>query len=190
MADTPRVRTREGTIVRNPPLARLLFEDTRFSVVWLVVRALLGWTWLNSGLGKLGDPAWMQTGEALRGFWERAAAVPEGGRPPIAYDWYRAFIQSMLDAEAYTWFAKIISLGETLVTRFVPIPGTHTSRRTLACLTYSRRERQRRGLRTQTVWFFNVGCPPSNLSFERTRSAAMARFAARRRWRAAQLMIR
>jgi thiosulfate dehydrogenase [quinone] large subunit len=115
MADTTRVRTREGTIIRNPPLARLLFEDTRFSVVWLVVRVLLGWTWLNSGLGKLGNPAWMQTGEALRGFWERALAVPEGGRPPIAFDWYRAFIQNMLDAGTYTWFAKVISLGETLV---------------------------------------------------------------------------
>jgi len=31
--------------------------------------------------------------------------------------------------------------------------------------------------------------PPNN-SFERTRSAAVARFAARRWWRAAQLMIR
>jgi len=30
----------------------------------------------------------------------------------------------------------------------------------------------------------------SNISFERTRSAFVARFAARRRWRAAQLMIR
>jgi thiosulfate dehydrogenase [quinone] large subunit len=115
MAETTRVHTREGTIIRNPPLARLLFDDTRFSVVWLVMRVLLGVTWLNSGLGKLGNPAWMQTGEALRAFWERAVAVPEGGRPPIAYDWYRAFIQSMLDVEAYTWFAKVISLGETLV---------------------------------------------------------------------------
>jgi hypothetical protein len=31
---------------------------------------------------------------------------------------------------------------------------------------------------------------PSNLSFERTRSAVVVRFAGRRWWRAAQLMIR
>ncbi|HEX3050517.1 MAG TPA: tRNA 2-thiouridine(34) synthase MnmA, partial [Aggregatilineaceae bacterium] len=31
-------------------------------------------------------------------------------RPPIAYDWYRSFIQSLLDAEAYTWFADQLGI--------------------------------------------------------------------------------
>lgn len=35
-----------------------------------------------------------------------------------------------------------------------------------------------------------AGAVRPNLSFERTRSAAVPRFAARRQWRAAQLMIR
>ncbi len=110
------VRTVSGTEISDPPLARLLFSDTRFSVVWLVVRVLLGWTWLQSGWGKLGNPAWMDTGVALKGFWERAVAVPtEGGRPVIAFDWYREFLQGMLNAEAYTWFAKLIAIGETAV---------------------------------------------------------------------------
>jgi thiosulfate dehydrogenase [quinone] large subunit len=41
--------------------------------------------------------------------------IPETGRPAIAFDWYRGFIQMMLDAQAYTWFAKLVAYGEVLV---------------------------------------------------------------------------
>jgi hypothetical protein len=54
-------------------------------------------------------------GSALRSFWGRIVVIPEQGRPAIAYDWYRAFIQFMLDAGWYTWFAKLVTLGEILV---------------------------------------------------------------------------
>jgi thiosulfate dehydrogenase (quinone) large subunit len=109
------VITRKGTVVQDPPLAQMLFNDTRFSIVWLVLRIWVGYTWLSSGWGKLGNPAWMETGAALRGFWTNAVAVPEGGRPAIAFDWYRSFLQYMLDAEAYVWFAKLVTFGEVLV---------------------------------------------------------------------------
>jgi thiosulfate dehydrogenase (quinone) large subunit len=109
------VITRKGTVVQDPPLAQMLFNDTRFSIVWLVLRVWVGYTWLSSGWGKLGNPAWMETGAALRGFWTNAVAVPEGGRPAIAFDWYRSFLQFMLDAEAYVWFAKLVTFGEVLV---------------------------------------------------------------------------
>jgi len=109
------VKTEHGTVLHDPPIAQFLFSDTRFSIVWLVVRVLLGWGWLQPGLEKLGDPAWMQTGEALKGFWTNAVKVPASGRPPIAFDWYRNFIQSMLDAGSYVWFAKLIAIGESLV---------------------------------------------------------------------------
>lgn len=104
-----------GREIQDPPLARFLFSDTRFSVVWLVIRVLIGLTWLQSGLGKLNNPAWMQTGEALKGFWERAVIVPDEGRPAIVFDWYRGFIQGLLDSQAYTWFAPMITIGEVLV---------------------------------------------------------------------------
>jgi thiosulfate dehydrogenase [quinone] large subunit len=103
------------TGVQDPPLARFLFNDVRLSVLWLAIRVPLGLAWLNSGWGKLNNPAWMEDGAALRGFWMNAVQIPEGGRPPIAFDWYRGFLQSMLDAEAYTWFAKLVAVGETLV---------------------------------------------------------------------------
>lgn len=109
------VRTVRGTRITNPPLARFLFDDTRMAPVWLIVRVLVGVYWLQSALGKWNNPAWRDTGEALRGFWQNAVAIPETGRPPIAYDWYRGFIQSLLDSGAYTWFSKLIMIGETAV---------------------------------------------------------------------------
>jgi len=113
---TDKIVTKQGTVVTNPPIARLLFEDTRFSGVWLVVRVLLGLAWIDASSHKLGNPAWMQTGEALKGFW--AAAVkfdPTTGKGPIAFDWYRSFLQGMLDSGAYVWFAKLIAVGEFLI---------------------------------------------------------------------------
>lgn len=109
------VTTKTGTIIENPPLARFLFDDTRFSVVWLILRLFLGWQWLDASSHKLGNPAWMQTGEALKGFWANAIAIPETGRPPISFDWYRSFIQRMLDSGAYTWFAKLVAVSEFLI---------------------------------------------------------------------------
>lgn len=109
------VRTPHGRIVTNPPIARLLFDDTRLSVVWLILRVLVGWDWLSAAWTKLNDPAWMQTGEALKGFWANAVKVPEVGKPAITYAWYRNFIQAMLDGGAYVWFAKVIAIGEFVV---------------------------------------------------------------------------
>lgn len=110
------MKTAKGTVIHNPRIARFLFDDIRFAPVWTVIRVLLGWAWLQPGLRKLGDPKWMETGEALRGFWERAVAIPEPpANPEITFDWYRSFIQGLLDSGAYTWFAKLIAVGETLV---------------------------------------------------------------------------
>ncbi len=107
---------RDARIVADPPFARELFGNVRWSWLWLLLRLYVGYTWISAGLEKLSEAGWTQTGDALRGFWERAAAVPAPpARPLIAFDWYRAFIQSMLDAQAYTWFSKIIVAGEILV---------------------------------------------------------------------------
>lgn len=106
---------RNRRIIEDPPFARLLFNDTRFSSVWFVIRVLIGLSWLQSGVGKLGNPAWMETGAALQGFWNNAVAIPEAGKPPIAFDWYRGFIQGMLDSGSYVWFAKLVAFGETMI---------------------------------------------------------------------------
>jgi thiosulfate dehydrogenase [quinone] large subunit len=109
------ITTRQGRIIEDPPLARFLFGDTRIAAFWLVLRVLVGGYWLHAGLEKLSNPAWTQTGQALKGFWTAAVQVPATGRPPIAYAWYRSFIQGLLNAGTYTWFAKLVVAGELLV---------------------------------------------------------------------------
>ena len=47
----------KGYIITNPPIAHFLFDDTRFAVVWLVVRVLLGWQWVEVRLIQTEDGA-------------------------------------------------------------------------------------------------------------------------------------
>jgi thiosulfate dehydrogenase (quinone) large subunit len=106
---------RPGEItIPDPPLARVLFSTTRFAWLWLIVRLYLGYEWLESGWSKLSGGTW-SSGEALKGYWARAIAVPEEGRPPIAFDWYRDYIAFMLNRGWYTWFADLVMWGEILV---------------------------------------------------------------------------
>jgi thiosulfate dehydrogenase [quinone] large subunit len=109
------ITTTKGRVITDPPLAQFLFSDVRMSWLWLVLRVFVGYQWLNSGLGKLGNPAWVQTGDALKGYWTNAIAIPAEGRPAISFDWYRSFLTFLLETESYTWFAKLIVAGEVLV---------------------------------------------------------------------------
>jgi thiosulfate dehydrogenase (quinone) large subunit len=106
----------QNITITDPPVAQALFGNTRWAWLWLIVRLYIGYNWLTSGWGKISNPAWVQTGEALKGFWERAVAIPDApARPPIAFDWYRTFLQSLLDSGSYTWFAKLVVAGEILI---------------------------------------------------------------------------
>ncbi|OJX40898.1 MAG: DoxX family protein [Chloroflexi bacterium 44-23] len=100
----------------DPPIADALFNSPKLAWLWLIVRVYLGYSWITSGLGKLSNPGWTKTGEALKGFWEHAVLIPEApARPAITFQWYRVFLQSLLDQGAYTWFAKLIVAGELLI---------------------------------------------------------------------------
>jgi len=101
--------------IDDPAGWRLLMGNIYFALIWLPMRFFLGRDWLTHGAEKVVDPAWMNGGEALRVFWEQAVVVPEQGRPPIAYPWFREFLQYMLDNGWYTWFAKLVAWGEVLV---------------------------------------------------------------------------
>ncbi len=109
------LKTHSGRIIQDPPLAAKLFSDPRAAWLWLIPRLYIGYKWIDASLHKVGNPAWTETGDALKGFWTFAVSIPETGRPPIAFDWYRGFIQGLLDAQAYTWFAKLVAYGELLV---------------------------------------------------------------------------
>lgn len=107
--------TRSSRVIQDPPFVKTLLADRRTAWIWLVLRVWLGYQWIEAALHKVNNPAWVQTGEALKGFWSGIVVIPETGRAPIAFDWYRAFIQMLLDVQAYTWFAKLVAYGELLV---------------------------------------------------------------------------
>lgn len=102
-------------ILPDPPYVSKLFGSVRFAWVWAVIRIWLGWQWAVAGWGKVGNPAWVDGGAALRGYLSRAVAIPETGNPQVTYDWYRAFLNFLLEGGHYTWFAKLVAWGELLV---------------------------------------------------------------------------
>ncbi|HET8569679.1 MAG TPA: DoxX family membrane protein [Candidatus Limnocylindria bacterium] len=99
----------------DPPVARFLFGDIRMASFWLLVRIYVGWTWLDAGWHKVQDPRWVQTGEAILGYWKGAVAIPAAGSPRITFDWYRNLLQLLIDTNSHTWFGKLIAFGETAV---------------------------------------------------------------------------
>ena len=110
------VVTSKGEVtIPDPPLAHLLFSTTRFAWLFAIIRIYLGYQWVTAGYHKLTGGGWIDGGTALKGFWTNAVKIPETGRAPIAYDWYRSFLQFMLDNGWYTWFAPLVAGGEFLV---------------------------------------------------------------------------
>jgi len=108
--------TRYQVVVAEPAITRFLFDDVRFAWAWLVLRLWLGWDWLGHGLEKFQKPEWMETGAALQAYGTRAVAVPAPpARPPIAYDWYREFLDLLLQGGHHVWFAKLVTIGEIAV---------------------------------------------------------------------------
>ncbi len=109
------VTTRKNEEITTAPWLSQLFNNPLAGLLWLPIRVWLGYQWIEASIHKLTSPAWMQTGTALQGFWAKAVAIPAQGTPPIAYPWYRAFLQMLLNTQSYVWFAKLISVGELLI---------------------------------------------------------------------------
>src|SRR3972149_5107423 len=113
-------RAFERRELRDPGIFRAIFSNTWLAPILLFLRLYLGYQWLMAGSDKLwGGERWIAVsgpdGQALRGYWERQIAIPEQGRPPISFDWYRDFLTFMLDHEWYRWFSWIIAIGEVAV---------------------------------------------------------------------------
>jgi thiosulfate dehydrogenase [quinone] large subunit len=110
-----RIVTRKGGQLQDPPLFQWLMNDPRAGWIWVLPRIWLGYQWFSASLHKIYNPAWVTTGDALKGFWTNAVAVSAAGKSPIVFEWYRGFLQYLLDAQAYTWFAKLVAYGELLI---------------------------------------------------------------------------
>jgi thiosulfate dehydrogenase [quinone] large subunit len=101
--------------VEGPAFARFLFSNTKAGLFWLPIRLFLGFAWIEASLHKITGTGWLDGGAALQGFWTGIVKIPEQGRPPISFEWYRDFINFLLDNHAYTWFAPLIAFGELAV---------------------------------------------------------------------------
>lgn len=113
-------RIGRSTVIADPPLARFLFSDTRLAPVWLLVRIYVGWAWLEAGWEKVVNASatsnYVIDGAGILAFWKRVVAVPAPpARPSITYDWYRNFIQFLIDNDAANIMGKVIAFGETAV---------------------------------------------------------------------------
>src|SRR5215213_4054192 len=101
----------------DPASWRLLLGNVYVAIIWMPIRFFVGLDWVAAGEHKVRDSAWMSGGTALKGYWERATTVPEGrpSSPAGTYAWFEDFLRYMLNHEWYTWFAKVIAVGELLI---------------------------------------------------------------------------
>lgn len=105
----------ETVEVEGPAFARYLFSNTRAGLFWLPIRIFLGFEWLVAGWHKLSGTGWVDGGASLLGYWQNAVKVPSQGAAPVTFDWYRGFLQLLIDNGAQGWFAWLITLGELAV---------------------------------------------------------------------------
>ncbi|MBV9600331.1 MAG: DoxX family membrane protein, partial [Chloroflexi bacterium] len=103
------------TQIPEPPIARLLFADTRLAWFWLIVRVYAGWQWLDAGLEKWGQPAWTgsNAGAGLTGFVNGALSKTSGDHPDVNTI-YAGFLQTLVLPYAAFW-SWAITVGEILV---------------------------------------------------------------------------
>jgi thiosulfate dehydrogenase [quinone] large subunit len=106
-----------NTIVQipEPKLSKMLFGDTRFSWLWLVIRLYVGAQWFMAGWGKLFSPEWTgdQAGVAIQKFLEGAVAKSVGAHPAVS-GWYSSFLTAV-PLQHTELFSHLIVWGELLV---------------------------------------------------------------------------
>ena len=101
--------------ISEPPIAKLLFADTRFSILWFIVRLYVGYEWLLAGWGKIINPLWVGSGAgtAITGF-VTGALKKTGGAHPDVYSWYGSFLKDFVIPHAVQ-FSYVVSFGELFV---------------------------------------------------------------------------
>ena len=106
----------EDVEIEGPAFTRFLFHNSKAGLFWLPIRLFLGFNWLEAGWHKATSDGWINNGgSALAGFWKAAVAVPDQGHAAITYDWYRDFLNVLLNGGHEAWFAWLITFGEMAV---------------------------------------------------------------------------
>lgn len=108
-------RSEDFAAYPEPRISKFLFASKPMAVVWGIVRIYLGWQWLRSGWGKLGDPAWTgeDAGVAVGGFLRGALGRAQGEDPSVA-GWYAWMIENLFLPNA-TAMSYLVVAGEVLI---------------------------------------------------------------------------
>ena len=99
--------------VEDPPFVQKLLTSRALAWIWVLPRLYVGYSFFDASQHKIFDPKWVVTGESLKGFWQ--GVVVTQPKPVAYFDWYRSFIQFMLDNQAYVWFGKLVAYGELAI---------------------------------------------------------------------------
>ena len=104
--------------IEGPAFTRYLFSNKAAGLFWLPIRLFLGFSWIEASWHKITGGGWITDGgSALAGYWTNAVKVPDpsAGRPPISFEWYRDFINFLLNGHHEAWFAWLVAFGELAV---------------------------------------------------------------------------
>ncbi|MEI8337665.1 MAG: TQO small subunit DoxD [bacterium] len=102
-------------IIEESPISHLLFNNTKVSWFWLIVRLYVGYEWAMAGWEKVISPAWVGTnaGGAITGFLNNALTKSIGLHPDV-HGWYAVFLQNVILSNPALW-SNIIAWGELAV---------------------------------------------------------------------------
>jgi thiosulfate dehydrogenase [quinone] large subunit len=103
---------------RNLRVADWLYRSRAASVLWLVVRLVLGYWWLNAGYQKIWGSEkaafWFGGGAGVKGFATAGVLGSATGKSGASYGWWAAFLHNFVIPNS-SWIAKLISLGELAI---------------------------------------------------------------------------
>ena len=111
----------EGTLDasdHNLRFADWLFRSSAASPIWLVVRVVLGYWWLNAGYQKIWGSEksafWFGGGAGVKGFATAGITGSGAGTGGASYGWWAAFLHNFVLPNA-SWIAKFIALSELAI---------------------------------------------------------------------------
>jgi thiosulfate dehydrogenase [quinone] large subunit len=101
--------------IEDPPLARALFSDVRWSWIWVILRVYVGWAWLSEGIDKAQTPAWVgaKAGSFLT-MWITKALTKTTGPFPDVQGWYASFLSTLVLPHTVFW-SYAVTYGEIAV---------------------------------------------------------------------------
>lgn len=96
-------------------ISNFLFKNKKSAILWLVIRAYVGWQWLTAGWEKINSPSWVgaDAGKALTGFLKGSLAKTAGVHPDVQ-SWYGYFLEHFV-INHVTFWSYLVAWGEVVV---------------------------------------------------------------------------